>query len=279
MSWIDFILNLVCVLLWLNWRAVRLTAPTPAPVLSLAASLKRAEPRSAKRWLYLCGLAVLLGVRGLFYWQVGSALHWTPTLRLGAIAPPFRSDYPGRMQLYSALSFLVALGVFYLWLLLLSIVNRDLPEADPIQRLLRLQLGRANRWPWWVQLALPGLVVALSWLGLNGLFVRLGLVAAVPPGALWQQAVILGGASYLAWKYFLIGLLAIHLVNSYVYIGPAPIWNYVSLTGARLLRPLRPLPLRFGKVDLAPVVAVALVWGIAAYADRGLTHLYQHPVF
>src|ERR1051326_3001020 len=136
MNVIDWILNVVCVLLWLDWRAARPAAMAPAPALSLVASLKRAEPRPAKRGSLLAGLAGVLLLRALFYWQVGSALHWTPALRLGVIAPPFRSDLAGRMFLYSALSFLLALGLFYSCLLLVLIVNRGLPESDPVHRLL-----------------------------------------------------------------------------------------------------------------------------------------------
>lgn len=276
MSLIDFILNLAGLLLWLNWRAVRLTAATPPSVLSLAASVKRAEPRRARRWVPLLGLVVLLGVRGLFYWQIGPPLRWTPALRLGIIAPPFRSDFPGRMLLFSALSFLLTLGVFYLCLVLLSTVNRNLPAADPIQNIVRLQLGRVAQWPPLVQLLLPLLIVALFWLGFNG---PLGLIAATPAGELWQQALVLGASSYLAWKYFIAALLAAHVLNSYVYLGDSPIWNFVGLTARNLLRPLRGLPLGVGKADLAPAVAIALVWLIARYSAWGLTRLFQHPPF
>src|SRR6266498_2899265 len=129
MDVIDFLLNLAGLLFWLNWRSVKMAAATQPSVLSLAATLKRVEPRRPKRWVYLAGLLVLVGGRSLFYWHIGSALHWTPALRLGAISPSFRSDSPGRMLLFSALSFLLALGVFYLGMVLLSILNRNVPDA------------------------------------------------------------------------------------------------------------------------------------------------------
>ena len=137
---VDFILNLVAVLLWLNWRAVRLTAATQPSVLSLASALKRAEPRRPNRWLYFGALILLLVLRSLFYWQVGSSISWTPAVHLGAISLHFRSDYFGRMLLFSAFSFALALGIFYLWLLLLVMVNRNVPNADPVQRIVRLHL-------------------------------------------------------------------------------------------------------------------------------------------
>lgn len=279
MNVIDWILNVVCVLLWLNWRAARIAVMAPGPVMSLAASLKRAEPRPTKRWRLLAGLGALLGLRSLFYWQVGSALHWTAALRLGVIAPPFRSDLAGRMFLYSALSFLVALGVFYSWLLLVLVVNRRLPESDPVHRLVRQQVGRVARWPWWIQLLLPAAVAALGWRALCGPLARMGLLAAAPAGALWQQSLVVGAASYLTWKLVVIGLLAAFALDSYVYFGRAPFWNYASATGGRLLAPLRRLPLRIGRADLAPALAGVVVWLAAGYAVRGLGRLYEHPPF
>ena len=74
-------------------------------------------------------------------------------------------------------------------------------------------------------------------------------------------------------------LLAAHVLNSYVYFGNSPVWNYVDVTARNLLWPLRWLPLSIGKADFAPAVAMALVWLIADYSASGLTRLYQHPPF
>jgi uncharacterized protein YggT (Ycf19 family) len=70
----------------------------------------------------------------------------------------------------------------------------------------------------------------------------------------------MGGATYLTWKYLIVGILLLHLLNSYVYIGNHPFWNFVNATASNLLRPLRWLPLRIGKVDLLPLLAVAMVF-------------------
>ena len=77
MGLIDFILNLAGLLLWLNWRSVRfdpLGKRTPA---TLIGTLRRAEPRRLRRWHLLAALGGLLLLRALFYWQIGSAAHWT----------------------------------------------------------------------------------------------------------------------------------------------------------------------------------------------------------
>ncbi len=124
MALIDFILNLAGLLLWLTWRSARfdpLVKRTPA---TLIGTLRRAEPRRLRRWHLLAALGGLLLLRAGFYWQIGSALHpvWTGTLDLGVIPLSFRSDSFSRMVLYSIFSFALTLGVFYLWLLLLSIL-------------------------------------------------------------------------------------------------------------------------------------------------------------
>jgi uncharacterized protein YggT (Ycf19 family) len=278
MSLINFILNLVALLLWLSWRAGGMTAATRPSVLSLASALKKADPRGPNRWLYLVALALLLVLRSVFYWQVGAPMRWTPTIQLGVIAPHFRSDFLERMLLFSALSFVVVLAVFYFSLILLSISNRSVSDSDPIQKVVRLQLGWLGRWSVSAQLLLPFLLVVALWLALHRLFAGLGLISvSVSFMELAQQAAIIGLGAFLAWKYFIVALLAAHVLNSYVYLGNSPIWNFVNVTAHNLLRPIRWLPLGIGKADLRPLVAILLVLVIAHYGGGWLTRLYQHP--
>src|SRR5262245_47912517 len=167
MGLIDFILNLVALLLWLNWRAVRLVGATQPSVLSLASAIKRAEPRRPNRWLYFAALVGVLVVRSVFYWLLGPSAQWIPTVHLGAIALHLRSDFLGRALLFSVVSFSVMLTVFYLWLILLAIVNRSMPDSDPLQRIVRLQLGWLAHWPVPAQLILVPLLVAVCWIFLH----------------------------------------------------------------------------------------------------------------
>ena len=92
-------------------------------------------------------LAGLLLVRGVAYWEIGATARWTPHLQLGFLALSFRSDYLVRMLLFSALSFLLTLLVFYIWLILLSVVNLNIPDKDPLQKLVRLHLGWVEKFP------------------------------------------------------------------------------------------------------------------------------------
>lgn len=249
MSLIDFILNVAGLLLWLNWRAVP-SALMPAP--------RRAE-QARGRWWYLAGLAALLSGRALFYWQAGSRLHWVPEIPLGATALLFRSDLPGRMLLFSILSFGATLGFFYLCLLFLSWVNAPAPDSDPAQRLVRLHLGRLERWPGAVKLLLPLLVVTALWCALHPLLLRIGMVPGAPPGFLLAQGAVIGLAVCLALRFLILGFLILHVVNSYVYLGDFALLNFVNTTSRGMLRPLRGLPLRIGRVDLAPWAGMALV--------------------
>ena len=279
MGLINFILNLAGVLLWLNWRSFRFDPLVKTSPATLAGTLRRADPRRLKRWHFLAALGALLLLRALLYWQIGSAVDWTPNLHLDVIdrAIPFRSDTWWLMLLFSGLSFAITLGLFYLWLLLPALVNGRRAEAHPLQKLVRLQLGRVDRWPWPVKALLPLLITLLLWYLLSLLFSRLSLIPPISSNThRLEQAIVIGLGSYLSWKYLIGGLLALYLVGSYVYLGNPPLWNFVAMTGGNLLIPLRRVPLRLGKVDFAPLVGIAVVFLTAELAERGLNLLYNN---
>jgi hypothetical protein len=48
-----------------------------------------------------------------------------------------------------------------------------------------------------------------------------------------------------------------------------PIWEYLQTTGRNLIAPLQVLPLRAGKVDLTPIVGMALVSALAMLLASG----------
>jgi uncharacterized protein YggT (Ycf19 family) len=275
MTFIDAILNFVCLLLWVSWRSLSFDPLVKSQPLSLASTLKRTEPPVFSRWHFLTGLGVLLLLRGLLYWQIGPAVNWVPNLKLGAISIFFRSDLPSRIMLFSLLSFLLTLLVFYLCLLLLSLVNGRGADEEPMQRLVKLHLGMVDRWPWPVKLLLPIVGSAALWLAVEPLLAKLGLVeGALSARHALEQATVIGLGAYLPWKYLIGGVLLLWLLVSYVYLGNHTLWNFILLTGRNLLRPLRWLPLQVGKVDFAPLLEVAIVFIAAQLAERGLTLLY-----
>ena len=58
------------------------------------------------------------------------------------------------------------------------------------------------------------------------------------------------------------------LLNTYIYFGKHPFWNYVNATAQTLLAPLRKIPLRAGRVDFAPVVGIVIIFFAAELAER-----------
>ncbi|MGB7767249.1 MAG: hypothetical protein WBN22_00145 [Verrucomicrobiia bacterium] len=272
MGIIDFILNLAGLLLWLNWRSLRfdpLGKRTPA---TLIGTLRRAEPRRLRRWHLPAALGGLLFLRAVLYWQIGSEAGWAAgKLNLGILELSFRSDSFGRILLFSLFSFGLTLGVFYLWLLLLSI----LAGPEPFHRLVRMQLGPIDRWPRAMKFLLPLLLAASLWWLASWVLAWLAIIPWPVSGAhRLEESLVIGLASYLAWKYVAGALLVLHLLNSYIYFGGHPFWNYVNAGAQTLLRPLRAVPLRAGKADFTPVVGIALVFLMAELAERGLAALY-----
>jgi hypothetical protein len=270
---LDFILNLAALLLWLNWRAVKFDPIGQSAPATLAGTIRRAEPSRVRPWHSLLFLVFLLFLRAWFYWRMDAFAYWTPSLHLGVIAPPFRADFFSRALEYSLFSFGLILALFYMWLLLLSLLNRDDAEAGPLLKLVRLHLGWLDRWWWPLKLVLPLLVVAAFWIAVNPL---LASYKIIPPCVSVlhrvEQGATIGLAFYVSWQYLVYGLLLLYLLSSYVYLGNHPLWSFVTVTGRKLVYPLRFL--RVGKVDFAPVVAIALVFVLARFAQRELTRVY-----
>ena len=63
--------------------------------------------------------------------------------------------------------------------------------------------------------------------------------------------------------YLTIGVLILYLLNSFVYFGEQNFWKNIDASGKRLLAPLSRLPLVVGKVDLAPFLALGLMYGLS----------------
>src|SRR5208283_2420703 len=185
---------------------------------TLVGTLRPAEAPRLKGWQRLVGLGLLLVLRALLYWQIGSPVHWTPKLDLGVIVPALRSDRLDSELAYSLLSFARAWIIFYFWLLFLAAVNHRVTEPDPLLKLLRLHLGRVARWPWPLQILLPLVIVAALWLALHPLFMHVHGRAHSTAHLLGQGLLVAGGL-FLTLKILLPPLLLLHLLSSYVYLG------------------------------------------------------------
>ncbi len=271
MALFDFILNLAALLLWLSWCSRNLdpfVAQAPATIMG---TLRRAEPAAGRRWHLLASLVLVLAARALFYHEVGSAVGWTPKLDLGFVVLAFRSDLLGTAFLYSFLSFGRVWVVFYFWLLTLVLINRGVAEPDALQRLLRHHLGWVRSWPWPVLISLPVIGVAALWLAVHPLLHRAGIIT--PSNGISQvvqQSLLLVLSLVFSLKYVLPVFLLLDLVASYVYLGVSPVWDFIGTTARNILRPLRLVPLRVAKVDLAPILGTLLVLALLHWAPNAI---------
>ena len=261
MSLVDFMLNLAALLLWLNWRAIPFNpAVSPSSSGALLSTIRKAGP-SNRTLVFLVGCGLVVVLRAILYWQIGSQLNWHPSIPLVLINPVFRSDYFGRILLFSVLSFVLTIALFYHSLLFLSVVNHRLPDSDPIQHWIRQHLGWVEHLPVPVRLLVPFLVSMAGWCVLGPVLAAMhNYPSAGSLGHLLQQGVLLGTISYLAWKYLIIAILVLHLVNSYVYLGAMTFWTYLHHTSRAILWPISWLPLQIGRLDFSPVVMMALVF-------------------
>jgi uncharacterized protein YggT (Ycf19 family) len=260
MALLNFILSLAGLALWANWLSGRTDPLVRTPSVSLAGTLKRTRAPSRRRWQHLAGLAALLLVRPWLWLQFSSLVTWTPRIRLGVIVLSFRGGLWSHLLVFSLLSFGAVLAGFYLWLLLFSVLNGRSLDANPLQRLARFHLGRCERLPRGLQCLLPFLLGGCAWLALHPLLARMAVVPAGKSAAqLLTQAAVMGAGTYLALKYVILLVLLLYLVHSYVHLGDHPVWEFVDVSARNLLRPLRWLPLRAGRIDFAPVMALALV--------------------
>ena len=273
MALLDFILNLIGLLLWFNWRAAWFDPLSKSVPATLAGTLRRAEKTHFKRWHLPLGLLVLLLLRAPLYATFGGALNWTGKVDVMVISIPFNSNAPSYlpMLLYSFYSFGVTLTAFLLWVLFLSVLKSGAPENDSLRQLLRLHLGRLERWPAVVKLLLPLLLLTPLWYAASWpLTAWVNLPTPATAVQRMQQALLVGVGSYLAWKYLIVGVLTLYFVSSYVYFGKNPFWQHLEVVARLLLRPLRPLPLRFGKLDFAAVVGIVLVLVFAWVVEQGI---------
>jgi hypothetical protein len=275
MAVLDFILNCVCLLLWLNWRSRGLTSLPAAPGIALIGTLKRAGRRRAERWPSSVALVAILVARAVLYAEVGSSTRWIPSLSFGPLALHFRTDNFVRMLLFSWLGFVAFLAIFYFSLFLITAVNRNVPNNEPWTALMRAHIGLFARLPAWVTLLAPFAGGFVFWIALGPMFEKFQLTVATKSfTALLRQASVIGLSTWMFWPYLIAGILMLYIVSSYVYLGNAPFWNFIGLSGRNLLRPLSPLPLRCGKADLTPLLALGLVIALAMYAPSMLGWLY-----
>jgi uncharacterized protein YggT (Ycf19 family) len=270
-AFVDFILNLAAVLLWFNWRSLRIEFSNRAAAGTLAGTLKRAAPHSLRPWYFLAGLLALLMLRALVYEYIGAPAGWRARVNLGPVVLAFRSDVRPAIMVYSLLSFGRTLAIAYFWITALVILNRGAANPDPIQKLLAAQLGWVARWPLPAMVCVSFLGVAVAWLAVHPLLLGVDVVTRAPLTRLVQQSLLLNVTLCCTLKYLFPPLLLLHFISTYVYLGGSPAWEFISATAENLLAPLKPLPLRIAKLDFAPLAGVALILCLLHWAP-GIIH-------
>jgi hypothetical protein len=273
-AFVDLLLNLVGLVLLLAWR----TAGKPAQIRgagTLLSNLKPAGSRPTKRWGYLVTLAGLLLARPLLYSTIAAGLNWTPMIGLGSAALAFRADDPGRLLLHSLLSFGWAWIAALAWATVVVALTSLEREPESGSKVLREMLGWLGRCPIWLQLLFPLFTAAAGWALLTLPLASLGILPRVPPGPeLLAQSAVIGASVWLSLKWLLTGILLLRLINTYIYFGSHPLWDFIHRIGGLLIRPLVWLPVRFGKLDFTPLVAAALVWVVWWGFELGLARLF-----
>jgi len=272
MGIVDFILNLAGLLLWLNWRAEKADPVGKRRPATLIGTLRRADA-GGRNWQIPAIIAGLILLRALLYRQIGSETSWPAKLDLGIIELSFRSTYFWPMFFFSVFSFIETLWIFHLWLLLLSLLN----GPPPVHNFVRVQLGALDRWARETRWILPFVATAALWWTASWLLAWLNVIPRpISAAHRLEQSLVMGLAAYLAWEFIAVLLLVLHLLNSYIYFGKQPFWNYVNVAAQTLLSPLKRIPLRVGKVDFTPVVGIVLVFLLAGMAEQFLISLYRH---
>lgn len=264
MDWLHGILNLTGLLLWVSWRAG--TMPRSQPPRNLAGPTPRQGPIYQHSWIYLLVLLALLSGRAVFYNQFGPGLDWIPSMNMVFDSPHFRSDFFPRALAYSILSFGRWMVALYFCLALMVLVKPITDSALSWREFLKAQFGWLGNLPPLAQCAVAvamaaGLhAVELEWM----LDVGIRAHMADPVGGDYtHQIPALLLLDLRATIYLIMALLALYLLNSFVYFGERTFWKTVDESGKRLLTPLRILPWETRKMDFAPIVALAIAYGLS----------------
>jgi uncharacterized protein YggT (Ycf19 family) len=277
MGFLDLILNITAVFLWINWRMRVVASGSKYRVPEWGVSSRPVYRPRMKSWKPLLFLLLILLGRPFLYWEIGTAANWTPMLKLGAVSIPFRPDQLVAIHLFSWASFIQVLLSVYICLILLGIFGKGIhgSENNFVHRTVQLLVGFLESWPVLFRAALPGVVAAPLWFILCA---ALEWAHIIPGQESWKnvfhESLVVGLCAYLPWCHLLAGLVLIYFLNSYIYMGPSPLWNYLHNITRKALAPLYLLPLQISKIDFTPVAAMAIIFLIYENGIRLLSALF-----
>ena len=283
MEWLHLILNLIALLLWVHWRNV------PTPTVStknngLGPRLKHHGLRLARGSVGLLLLTALLVGRAWFYHRIAPEVDWQPRLTLITYTPqitanlslPFAWADFSKQLAFSVVSFAGWLVLYNFVLVFCSVLKPDIDEARGWRHFLRGQLGIIDRLPTLIKIPIALTLGVGVHYGAAWWLMQLNIMPPQTPEALMHLA---GGMTVLdlrivAWC--AMSVLGLFVLNSYIYFGGQKFWKTIETTGQRLLRPFHLFPMKWGRVDFAPLVGLALAWGsILLIQPEQLNWLYQ----
>lgn len=276
MTWLHGILNFTCLLLWLNWRSIALAhSPARFSPKSLLSTLRKATDTTLRRWIHLVILLLILLVRPFLYFGLRHSTDWTPVLFLGVVEIPFQSDHIGSLFLFSLLSFLVVLILLYLCLFYFSALFHKVNSMNPWVQLVQAHLGWMDLLPRPTKWMAPFWMGGIAWLVLSPGLVYLELLPEQESVLHWfQQALVLGLASFLAWKWLLISIALLYWLEQHVYLGKQPFWKLVRESGGKTLKPMKGV-LSWNRFDLTPALFTVLIFFLAKAVESGLVRLFN----
>lgn len=269
----DWLLNMAALLLWLS--ATRFGAsPVQRRPLTLAGNLKPASRAESRTWPVVAALLGLLVVRAVVYWNLGRSLNWVATWSPGSVTVAFRSDFLGRMFLYSFWSFAWTLFHWYAALVFLAGIHGEPREGEPVARMIRDHLRAAGQMPRALLLLWPGVGLMLLWPLLHALFSLAGVLPPIPLGRrLLSQSLAVGLGGWMTLRWPLTVVLVFGMFLNIVYVGSHPLWTYLESLLSRMLRPLRWLPLRIARIDFLPMIALIALWWVVWWWTLGIPAL------
>ena len=261
MEFINLLLNLLAWWLWAGAFVFPRYAVRSSQPLTLLSTLRSESPQGFGRYVLLVALLGLIGLRAVAYWNFappGSAL---PQLDFGIVSVSFRTDSLAQMGCYSVASFAVFLYVYYLCVFGLSLTCRQRTRVDSIENLVNQQLNRAAYWHPGIKLAAGTGGGVLIWIIFGAIMVRLG---ALPGdwsfGTLLLQSPIMAASLWLFFVIVVLGVIAFHLLHSYVYLGEQALWKFIDECAKFYLSPFRSLPLLVGRFDFSPILGILVYW-------------------
>lgn len=276
MALLNLLLDLVALVLLLTGLGIGARTPVRRAG-TLLGSLTLAEGSRARRWPLFGSLVALLALRPLLYAPLAEVTGWVPAWNPTPATVPFRADFARRLLAFSVLSFGWTLFQFLTWIFFAAVLARGTREPSAWSRFFNDMLGPLSRLPSVLMILVPTVVAGLIWMAAS---VPLHWMDLLPAVHSWKQlasqAALIGAGVWISVGWMLCGLLLLRLINTYVYLGTHPFWDFVHQVGGVALRPLEWMPARIGKLDLTALIGAAILGAAAQGAERGLAHLYLH---